>query len=52
MLGKEIYKAHPVMFRAHPFWFILSDMPRMRAVKVQTWPFWFSFGTDTNGIYF
>lgn len=23
MLGKEIYKAHPAMFRAHPFWFIL-----------------------------
>jgi uncharacterized membrane protein YdbT with pleckstrin-like domain len=23
MVGKEIYKAHPAMFRAHPFWFIL-----------------------------
>ena len=23
MVGTEIYKAHPAMFRAHPFWFIL-----------------------------
>jgi uncharacterized membrane protein YdbT with pleckstrin-like domain len=23
MAGTEIYKAHPAMFRAHPFWFIL-----------------------------
>jgi uncharacterized membrane protein YdbT with pleckstrin-like domain len=23
MAGKVIYKAHPAMFRAHPFWFIL-----------------------------
>jgi uncharacterized membrane protein YdbT with pleckstrin-like domain len=23
MAGREIYKAHPAMFRAHPFWFIL-----------------------------
>ena len=23
MAGMEIYKAHPAMFRAHPFWFIL-----------------------------
>ena len=24
MSGTEIYQAHPAMFRAHPFWFILS----------------------------
>ena len=24
MSGAEIYQAHPAMFRAHPFWFILS----------------------------
>jgi uncharacterized membrane protein YdbT with pleckstrin-like domain len=24
MAGKIIYEAHPAMFRAHPFWFILS----------------------------
>jgi uncharacterized membrane protein YdbT with pleckstrin-like domain len=23
MVGTEIFKAHPAMFRAHPFWFIL-----------------------------
>ena len=23
MVGREIYKAHPAMFRAHPFWFIV-----------------------------
>jgi len=23
MVGQELYKAHPAMFRAHPFWFIL-----------------------------
>ena len=23
MIGKELYKAHPAMFRAHPFWFLL-----------------------------
>lgn len=23
MVSTEIYKAHPAMFRAHPFWFIL-----------------------------
>ena len=23
MAGTEIYQAHPAMFRAHPFWFIL-----------------------------
>lgn len=23
MVGREIYKAHPAMFRAHPFWFVL-----------------------------
>ena len=23
MAGQEIYEAHPAMFRAHPFWFIL-----------------------------
>jgi uncharacterized membrane protein YdbT with pleckstrin-like domain len=24
MAGQVIYEAHPAMFRAHPFWFILS----------------------------
>jgi uncharacterized membrane protein YdbT with pleckstrin-like domain len=24
MIGTMIYEAHPAMFRAHPFWFILS----------------------------
>ena len=23
MAGEVIYEAHPAMFRAHPFWFIL-----------------------------
>ncbi len=24
MAGTVIYEAHPAMFRAHPFWFILA----------------------------
>jgi uncharacterized membrane protein YdbT with pleckstrin-like domain len=24
MAGQVMYEAHPAMFRAHPFWFILS----------------------------
>ena len=24
MAGQVIYEAHPAMFRAHPFWFILA----------------------------